>query len=178
MKLWRSSLLALTVSAGIAGGASLAAADGPARGGEFPNIPWNSWTGLYGGVHLGNIDAWWDDGLVGGVQLGKNWQTGKVVYGIEGDISVSGADTVDWLGTVRGRLGYLLTPGVLAYGTAGVGLVNFGNHHGSDTNTEFVAGVGVETKLTQATTVRLEYLNLTDSDIDIIRVGVNWKLNW
>src|SRR5262245_22933171 len=46
MTLWRSSLLALAVSAGLIGGATLAAADGP--GGGFPNIPW-TWTGFYAG---------------------------------------------------------------------------------------------------------------------------------
>src|SRR5689334_14608508 len=74
MTLSRSSLLALTVSAALIGGATLAAADGPSRGGaEWPNIPW-TWTGFYAGVHLGSVDAGRDDGLIGGVQFGKNWQ--------------------------------------------------------------------------------------------------------
>ena len=103
MTLSRSSLLALTVSAALIGGATLAAADGPSRGGaEWPNIPW-TWTGFYAGVHLGSVDAGRDDGLIGGVQFGKNWQMGKIVYGIEGDISFSEADSIDWLGTVRGE---------------------------------------------------------------------------
>jgi outer membrane immunogenic protein len=172
MTLWRSSLLALTVSAGIAGGATLAAADGPGpgRGGEWPNIPW-TWSGLYGGVHVGSIDAWWDDGLVGGVQVGNNWQNGKVVYGIEADFSLSGADSIDWVGTARGRVGYLLSPSILAYGTAGFGIID-GKH---DTDTDFVYGLGVEGKLTQSTSVRLEYLGFSDNDVDLVRVGVNWR---
>jgi outer membrane immunogenic protein len=175
MTLSRSSLLALTVSAALIGGATLAAADGPSRGGaEWPNIPW-TWTGFYAGVHLGSVDAGRDDGLIGGVQFGKNWQMGKIVYGIEGDISFSEADSIDWLGTVRGRLGYLLSPGILAYGTAGLGMIDFENH---GTETELVLGLGVEGKLTQTTTVRLEYLNFTDSDINVVRAGLNWKFNW
>lgn len=169
MTLWRSSLLALTVSAGLIGGASLALADGPA--GQWPNVPW-TWTGLYGGVHIGTADSGRDDGLIGGVQIGRNWQSGKIVYGLEGDISFSDDDRVDWFGTVRGRLGYLLSPGILAYGTAGLGLIDFER---GGTETEFVFGIGVEGKLTNTTTVRLEYLNFNDTDMDVIRAGVNFK---
>ncbi len=174
MNIWRSSLLALTVSAGMAAGANLAAADGPSKGGaEWPNIPW-TWTGLYGGVHVGSVDAGWDDGFIGGVQLGRNWQSGKLIYGLEGDISISGADSIDWIGTIRGRLGYLINPSILVYGTAGLGIIDTVH----DSETEFVYGLGVEGKLTQATTVRLEYLGFSDTDVDIIRVGLNFKLNW
>jgi outer membrane immunogenic protein len=172
----RTCLLAVTVAAGLMAGASGAAADGPpGKNAGWPNTPWHSWSGMYGGIHVGNVDAWWDDGLVGGVQLGRNWQAGAIVYGIEGDLSLSGADGVDWLGSVRGRLGYLLSPSVLLYGTAGVGLVDF---EGSGVEAEFVYGLGIEGKLTQATTLRLEYIGYADSDIDVIRVGLNWKLNW
>ena len=175
MTFWRRSLLALAVAVGMVAGASLATADGPSKkGGDWPNIPW-SWQGLYGGVHVGNAETHWDDGWVGGVQLGRNWQSGKVVYGLEGDISFSGADSVDWFATVRGRLGYLIHPSMLVYGTAGLGLVDFANH---GTETEFVYGVGIEGRLTQATTVRLEYIGFSDSDVDIVRVGLNFKLNW
>jgi len=173
---WRRSLLALTVSLGLVAGATVASAEGLDKGGkaDWPNIPW-SWQGVYGGVHLGSADAGWDDGIIGGVQIGRNWRSGKVIYGIEGDISFSGTDGIDWFGTVRGRLGYLITPGILAYGTAGLGLIDF-EHHG--TETEFVFGLGVEGRLTDATTLRLEYLNFSDSDIDVVRVGLNFKLNW
>jgi outer membrane immunogenic protein len=152
----------------------MAAADGPPRSSDWGTTPW-SWTGLYGGVHVGSIDSWWDSGFVGGVQIGKNWQSGKIVYGIEGDISVSGADGIDWTGTLRGRLGYLMSPSILLYGTAGIGFINF-EHGGNES--ELVLGLGVEGKLTDTTTVRLEYLNFTDTNADVVRVGINWKLNW
>ncbi len=176
MTFWRRSLLALTVSLGMAAGATVASADGlnKGKGADWPNIPW-SWTGLYGGVHLGTADTWGDDAMVGGVQLGRNWRSGKVIYGIEGDISFTDADHVDWFATFRGRLGYLVTPGILAYGTAGLGVINF-DHGGNET--ELVLGLGVEGRLTETTSLRLEYLNFTDSDIDVVRVGLNFKLNW
>jgi outer membrane immunogenic protein len=176
MTVLRRGLLALAVTLGMVAGATLAAADGPGKGkgAEWPNIPW-SWQGLYGGVQIGNLDAGWDDGLVGGVQLGRNWLNGKVLYGLEGDLSFSDADAVDWFASVRGRLGYLISPGILVYGTAGLGLIDFER---GGTETEFVYGLGVEGRVTEATTLRLEYLGFSDSDIDIVRVGLNFKLNW
>jgi len=173
MKMLRRGLLALAVSAGMAAGATLVAADGPSKSPGRPYVP-SAWQGLYGGVHLGHGEVGnFDDGLLGGIQIGRNWQSGNIVYGLEGDISISGMDHVDWMATVRGRLGYLISPSILLYGTAGLGLVNFGG-----TETDFVYGLGIEGKLTPTTTVRLEYLGFADTEIDIIRVGLNFKLNW
>jgi opacity protein-like surface antigen len=45
---------------------------------------------------------------------------------------------VDWIGTVRGRLGYLFTPNLLAYGTGGLA---YGGVHASATHAAFVQGV-------------------------------------
>jgi outer membrane immunogenic protein len=86
-------------------------------------------------------------GAVGGGEFGYNWQTGLFVLGFEADISgstisggtlVSGASAiagfpantvavfgsanakVDYLGTVRGRAGFLLMPPLLTYLTAGL----------------------------------------------------------
>jgi outer membrane immunogenic protein len=136
------------------------------------------WQGLYGGVHIGSVDAGNDDGLVGGVQVGYNWQAGTIVYGLEADLSLSGADHVDWLATARGRLGYLLQPRLMVYGTAGLSLVN-----DRETDTGFAYGVGVEGKLTNTTSARLEYLQLTNDTahgdgISVVRAGLNIKLGW
>jgi opacity protein-like surface antigen len=80
-------------------------------------------------------------GFVGGFQAGANWQAGSVVGGMEIDLSggdfkgfgsVSGitqiggslaatqTDKFDMLGSARGRLGYLVWPSVLLYGTGGL----------------------------------------------------------
>lgn len=83
-------------------------------------------------------------GFIGGAQFGYNYQYGsRIVIGLETDIS--GTSTrgsqrsrgyaslndgnsigstgvvggLDYLGTVRGRVGYLWTPALLTYGTAG-----------------------------------------------------------
>jgi hypothetical protein len=96
--------------------------------------------------------------LVGGVQVGYNWHySPKIVYGVEADISLADGD-VDWLASIRGRVGYLVDPRLLAYVTAGFGFAN--DHHG--TESDFVLGLGVEGRINDNTTVRLEYLNYND----------------
>jgi outer membrane immunogenic protein len=127
----------------------------------------NSWTGAYGGLHMGvgwvndpdaivNMQRFTGSPLVphplqsaglnsrtgpfGGAQIGYNWQfQPRWVVGLETDFSFSRntkffmvlnegpiTDTVsstrglDWFGTVRGRLGYLIDPRVLLYVTGGL----------------------------------------------------------
>jgi outer membrane immunogenic protein len=82
-----------------------------------------------------------DAGFLGGGQIGYNWQTGRLVWGIETDLDwaqISGSTsnvfgatdggagvttTVDkklsWLGTTRGRVGALATDNLLLYFTGG-----------------------------------------------------------
>jgi outer membrane immunogenic protein len=89
-------------------------------------------------------------GVIGGVQLGYDWQgASNWIAGFEADIQASGqcatsnpvsavvtapvagnlfvntstashTDSVQWLGTVRGRLGYPVWPGLIIYGTGGL----------------------------------------------------------
>jgi len=122
-------------------------------------------------------------GGVFGFQFGHNWQWGPVVGGLE--IDFSGADIketstfvvlptfpfdtftretkIEELASARGRLGYLVLPNWLLYGTAGIGWGHF-RHNTTDTfvipgvfssfasatsfSNEFgwVAGVGLEWK--------------------------------
>src|SRR5262249_18013487 len=83
-------------------------------------------------------------GGVFGFQFGHNWQWGPVLGGLELDASwadLTGSSTfslidtrnirlldtfttdkkIDGLASVRGRLGYLILPPLLLYGTAGIG---------------------------------------------------------
>lgn len=176
--------------------------------------PW-SWSGVYFGAHagygwardpfnnvlvddtvrlLGGIDA---SGFVGGFQAGANWQSGRIVGGLEIDLSgsnikgsnsnsVSGAgfveqasqtDKLDWFGSARARLGYLVTPDVLLYGTGGPGWARMVSDQESVTTTVgapttttslvtpswmfgWVAGLGVEARLANTNWLaRLEYLH-------------------
>jgi outer membrane immunogenic protein len=80
------------------------------------------------------------DGFIGGGQAGYNFQRGMMVFGIEADIawtSIDGSTSVatdvppidpsvsrasqdlEWLGTVRGRLGYAAHNNFLLYATGG-----------------------------------------------------------
>jgi outer membrane immunogenic protein len=176
MGVLRRGVIGLTVLGCIGLAAPAAVADdtriaGPAYY-ERPSI----WRGLYGGVHLGRADADGDDGFIGGVQLGYNWQTNQIVYGLEGDISVSGNHSIDWLASARGRAGLLIQPRLLVYATAGLGLVN-----GGSTDAGFVYGLGVEGKLTQTMSARIEYLSFNSDSahgdgVGVIRAGLNIKL--
>lgn len=78
------------------------------------------------------------DGFVGGGQIGFNLQSGSFVYGIEADATWADLEesrafpfaqgSMDWtikaqvdaFGTVRARLGYLVKPTLLLYGTGGL----------------------------------------------------------
>jgi outer membrane immunogenic protein len=79
-------------------------------------------------------------GAIGGFQWGSNWQFDRTVLGLESDFSFSGIkasqtingvllgipftataeQSVKWLSTTRLRVGYLVTPDVLVYGTGGL----------------------------------------------------------
>jgi outer membrane immunogenic protein len=91
-------------------------------------------------------------GFIGGGQVGYNYQYGqKIVFGFETDMQGAGirgtgnangvgqwADGtsgafvnnniiqagIDWLGTARGRIGYLITPTFQVYGTGGIAYGN------------------------------------------------------
>ena len=87
------------------------------------------------------------NGFIGGAQLGYNWQAGRFLYGLEGDIQFSNerasgdvctvagcpAGTfvftrdykLDWFGTARGRLGYLPAERLLLYVTGGLAYGGF-----------------------------------------------------
>ena len=91
-------------------GQSAMAADLPVKSPMYvPPAPTQSWTGFYFGVHAG---AGWGDiesslnfgpfsfplvshgvnGYLAGAQVGYNWQSGKLVVGLEGNVSWSGID--------------------------------------------------------------------------------------
>jgi outer membrane immunogenic protein len=182
----------------------------PAAAQEPPDYYPLPWQGSYIGFHLGWGDADAADGFVGGLQIGYNWQSGRLVYGLEADVSwtdISFSErfavcaapracvstrvesSIDWLATVRGRVGYVVQPGFLAYATAGFGFVSgsasasldvpgfdIDRLHSDDTDASFVYGFGIESRLSPATLLRIEYLGFSDADLDIVRAGLSIKL--
>src|SRR6185437_14703143 len=137
---------------GVVSLAAVAGFAGAADAQQFFNGPPVNWTGAYVGVeggygwgetrhsdatgfNSGSFSA--NGGLFGGT-AGYNFQSGPLVYGIEGDMSwadMSGKSIncsgtcgthLSDLGTVRGRLGYSFGT-IMPYATAGLA---FGDVHG------------------------------------------------
>ena len=141
-------------------------------------------------------------GFIGGGQLGYNYQWNWLVLGLETDFQgtdIEGSDRVDgfagfsapptnpnrfleahermqWLGTVRGRIGFAPTCRLLIYGTGGLAYgnvdysaqTNFGTTlftgasypvNFTETKTGWTAGGGIEYAISNHWTVRAEYLH-------------------
>jgi outer membrane immunogenic protein len=162
------------------------------------------WTGFYAGVNAGygwtaNSGDLSPSGGFGGGQMGYNWQGAfgmgrNWVAGIEADIQGAGiSDSADfpfgrtvenslnWFGTVRGRVGYATGPALL-YFTGGFAFGEVetkgrlgNNGHGvgqgapfdvTETQTGYVLGGGIEYKLNPSWSVKGEYqfISLDASD--------------
>lgn len=193
MKLVKSILLAGAATVAFAGVA--AAADPIMPTPVLPVAPVvtaHDWSGFYAGVNAGY--GWGEaysaaaggvlapggvslnqiNGMLGGAQVGFNAQHDAVVFGVEADIQASGlSQTVagfgtvglDYLGTVRGRLGVDVGNGILPYLTAGVAygqgrVAPAGGVPAAETqfHAGWTVGGGVEFKLDQQVSLKGEYL--------------------
>ena len=118
------------------------------------------------------------DGVNGSVQVGFNFQSGAIVYGIEADYAwndssdsfIDGEDDLqelssDFFATIRGRIG-VVHRDMLFYATAGVafGELDLTVENGTDSlsleATGFAFGGGVEYAITDRITIKAEYLRL------------------
>ena len=125
-----------------------------------------------------------DGGVIVGGHVGYNMQCGRVVVGIEGDLSyldletratqpdqTSYTTTVDTLGTLRGRLGIAVHDTMMIYATAGIAWADRTHHlvapnapgglfeqSDSDWATGWVVGGGVEFLRHDRWTLRAEVL--------------------
>jgi outer membrane immunogenic protein len=207
---WRVAMKRFAVGAAVLTLAGMAqsakAADLPYNQPYTVNQPLNafSWAGPYLGGNLGyewgtvsnNVTK--PSGFAGGIEGGYNFQSGPWVFGIEGDLELTGANDTfapwkfsnPWFGTVRGRAGYALN-NVLFYGTAGLA---FGELSGqtfglseSHTNAGWTVGLGAEMGLARNWSAKVEYLyvDLNDSNFlitgtqngyhfGLLRAGVNY----
>jgi outer membrane immunogenic protein len=141
------------------------------------------------------------DGFIGGGQAGYNWQTGAFVFGVVTDfdgttlsksrnlvgagffdpfigatdnLTLHSKISLDWLGTTRGRVGFVATPDnrLMIYGTGGVayggGSANvsfydnatgaFWSGNPSSSRVGWTIGGGAEYALTNNWTIGAEYL--------------------
>jgi outer membrane immunogenic protein len=147
------------------------------------------------------------DGVIGGLQSGYNYQLGSWVLGFETDIQLSGQkggatfpgvgalttittdEKLEWFGTSRTRLGFLATPNILLYGTAGVAYgqvtdnatvttTGVGSFTASfkDVKAGWTAGAGIEGAFGGGWSAKLEYLYIdlgkTEHTFGTIGLGV------
>ncbi|MEI2734821.1 MAG: outer membrane beta-barrel protein [Rhodoblastus sp.] len=169
LKFFAAALAASTIAG------SAFAADLPSRkvAPIMAPVPVFTWTGFYVGVNLGYAFGGSNNGngfgvvlppataqhvgplaggngsgkgILGGAQIGYNWQMGSLVAGIETDIQAAGIrgngnpagamgignngaaqflaattnSRIDWFGTLRARLGFTVAPTFLVYATGGL----------------------------------------------------------
>jgi outer membrane immunogenic protein len=133
------------------------------------------------------------NGVIGGGQIGYNHQFANTAFVIGLEADFQGADlggrsqgvgsnvgyfpllntthSIDWFGTVRGRIGYAVAPTILVYGTGGFaygeGSSRFtywdttgfwGQGSESDIRTGWTAGGGVEWAFMPNLSAKIEYL--------------------
>jgi outer membrane immunogenic protein len=157
------------------------------------------WTGFYIGANIGygwaNGDATTDgvsgsetlNGVLGGGQIGYNWQAGNWVFGIEADgqgtdqkaslsasalgLTVTENDSIPWFVTVRGRIGYAIAPMYMIYATGGGAWMDFKSNIGvtglvtgaattETTHGGWAAGAGIEGALSRNWSWKAEYLHV------------------
>jgi outer membrane immunogenic protein len=187
MRIKVAYLFAVAMSLGVPQVAS--AADLPVKAPSMlAPAPIYNWTGFYVG---GNIGYGWGNGdtsftplpsaaafinltpmtlspnpkgVLGGLQLGYNWQAGTWLLGAEADIQASGvkgdamvapipnfapagstfagsaataSENIKWFGTLRARAGILVNPMLLAYATGGLAYGNVAYA----ANTNYISGL-------------------------------------
>jgi outer membrane immunogenic protein len=154
--------------------------------------PVYNWTGFYLGIQGGGAwgDSEWSSsdsfnvsgGLIGGT-IGYNWQAGSMVLGLEGDaawtnisgdtnscIATNCETSVNWLGTVRGRLGFAFDrimpfiAGGLAFGNVEANPA--GGAGRTETQFGWTIGAGLEVALAGNWTAKAEYLYVDLGDFN------------
>lgn len=202
------------------------AADVPVKA-TAPMVASSDWSGFYLGAQggWGRATTHWINAVpdsyfhggagFGGLTAGFNWQLAGSpwVWGIETDYSWTHFDLqapanpgtfeskLTGFGTVRGRLGYAVTPAVLAYATGGWAYGKLHNFFdGATLSTPspdgWTAGGGVEALFGRNWSAKIEYLHIdlgspqvcsasgnchpsiySPYKLDIVRVGLNYKFS-
>jgi outer membrane immunogenic protein len=152
----------------------------PAPAVPMEEPPVNTWSGPYAGVSVGygfagetedetfatTVDT---DGFLLGAFAGYNYQVGNIVAGAEADIGYSWAEGTDLgltsesgvEGSLRARLGYVVSPNILLYATAGGAAkdleISGGGVSDSNTMIGWTAGAGADMMVTEQIFGRVEY---------------------
>ncbi len=162
----------------------------------YSPTPVYDWTGFYAGGIIGYAGADFENnipanpgptgdagGFTIGAQIGYNHQINQDwAIGVEADIAIldiegssaAGSFEEDWQATFRLRGGYTFSR-YFVYATAGVALTHkdvtrTGIGSGDDTVAGFTGGFGLEGKINQQWSAKLEYLYVNVPD-DSVRAG-------
>ncbi len=126
------------------------------------------------------------NGVIGGGQIGYNWQASRWLFGLEADFqgsdervtadvcTVAGCPLgssvltanykLDWFGTARGRVGFLATDRVLLYATGGLAYGHLAANaplvplSWGSTRAGWTVGAGAEAAIDRNWSVKVEYL--------------------
>ena len=171
-----------------------------------PPTPYN-WTGIYVGANLGGVrvhntsqeigpNYWFDNppapvygadatGVIGGIQAGYNWQIQNFVFGLEGDLDLTSANSsttratpfdspmaqtagLKGLATLRGRAG-IAVDNTLLYVTGGLATGRLNDHviepgaanivfDSTGWRAGWIAGGGIEYAIAKNWTIKAEAL--------------------
>jgi outer membrane immunogenic protein len=142
-------------------------------------------------------------GFLGGVQVGYNWQSGQMIYGVEADFQGSTVEAsvsqfmgmgglaiktkVDWFGTVRARIGYTPVDRFMVYGTGGLAYGHVKTEipflggpngiSGSKTKAGWTVGLGAEYAINTNWTIKSEYLYTDLGKSTVFSTGGNTLKN-
>ncbi len=194
------SFLIATVSIAGAHAADIARPVYKAPPSAIVHAPAYSWTGFYAGVNAGWAWSSGDgtatvggvtqsfsgdgDGFIGGGQIGYNFQSGNIVFGLETDFQgAGGSGTVtgatftgnaktSYFGTIRGRIGYAFDRSLIyvtgggLYGKSTLDGVDVGTGPFSSSATywTWTVGGGYEAMLWDRWSAKLEYLYVGTPD--------------
>jgi len=153
------SALVAGVLLGLGAAVTASAADLPLKARPMPAVSLHNWTGCYLGAHVGggwtrldtarlldvagaaapnNYGRENDSGVIGGGQVGCDFQTGNLVFGIGGSFdfgninsrhaladfpTFSESNSLKEIYTATGRIGYLWTPQFLGYLKGGTAFI-------------------------------------------------------
>jgi outer membrane immunogenic protein len=188
-RIWRTLLAGIALVAVPMQGALAADREYPLTYVAVPAAPFN-WSGAHVGLSLGyDFDKAASlpvkpNGVLGGIQGGYDWQTGRFVFGAESDLQLSSAgDTFapykfsnPWFGTVRGRLGWAFS-NILLYGTGGLvygeGSLHFAGLTETHMGAGWTAGGGVEIGFRPHWSAKVEYLYFDLGQHDYVLTSTN-----
>jgi outer membrane immunogenic protein len=132
----------------------------------YAAAPACAWNGLYigaqGGYGSASVDwsgrsVYDESNWLAGGHVGYNYCMGSIVIGLETDAMLGGWKELGWIGSTRGRVGVLLGPSLLVYGTGGVAYGRLDTTLADMSFTGWTAGAGLEYNITRHLSVRAEY---------------------